>query len=202
MINIVVDFGEIMGYHLMIKEAVGLGIKYLCKCGDYTNPMTYKGSGTYWRRIIKKHNPEIKTTILGYYETKESLRTAGEYYSELYDVVKSREWANLIPEIGDGGSTTPGQVRAYDPEDQTNQKYFSTIADIPEGWIHGAPKWKKNPEGVEKSRQSHLGRKRPESTRENMRNSVRGKRMTIPCQNCGKEITPQNIKRHEKICKD
>ncbi len=59
----------------------------------------------------------------------------------------------------------------------------------------------KNREGVEKSRQSHLGRKRPESTRENMRNSVRGKRMTVPCKLCGKEITPQNIKRHENICR-
>lgn len=185
-----------MGYHLMIKEAVGLGIRYLCKCGDYTDPMTYKGSGTYWRRILKKHNPEIKTTIIGYYETKEALREAGEYYSNKFNVVGDKSWANLIPEIGDGGSTTPGKVRAYKVDDETDQKYFDTIEDIPEGWIHGAPRWKKNPEGVERTRQAHLGRKRPESTRENMKNSIRRKRMTVECPGCKIRITAQNLKRH------
>lgn len=191
-----------MGYHLMIKEAVGLGIKYLCKCGDYKDPYSYKGSGVYWRRILKKHNPEIKTTILGYYETRESLREAGEFYSKKFNVVSDPLWANLIPEIGDGGSTTPGKVRAYDPQNPANQKYFDKIEDIPTNWIHGAPKWIKNKDGVEKTRQSHLGRKRSEKTRENMRNSVRSKRKTIQCSKCSKDITPQNIKRHENTCKD
>lgn len=191
-----------MGYHLMIKEAVGLGIKYLCKCGDYKDPHLYRGSGVYWRRILKKHNPEIITTILGYYETKESLREAGEFYSEKFNVVADPSWANLIPEIGDGGSTTPGKVRAYDPNNPADQKYFDKVEYIPAGWIRGTPKWEKNRNGVEKSRQSHIGKKRSEETRNNMRNAVRTKRKTVQCSKCSKDITLQNIKRHEKICKD
>lgn len=125
-----------MGYYLMIKEAVGLGVKYLCKCGDYKDPYEYKGSGVFWRKIINKHQCDIKTTILGYYETNAALREAGEYYSNLFNVVTDRSWANLIPEIGDGGSTTKGKLKCYDPETFI-EMVVSHENEIPNGWIKG-----------------------------------------------------------------
>lgn len=125
-----------MGYYLMIKEAVGLGVKYLCKCGDYKDPYVYRGSGVFWRKIINKHKCEIQTTILGYYETKEQLREAGEYYSNLFNVVEDRAWANLIPEIGDGGPTTKGKFKCHNPN-TLKELVVSSDEEIPDGWIKG-----------------------------------------------------------------
>jgi hypothetical protein len=183
----------------MIKNPQGHKVRYLCKCKDDKDPYKYRGSGVFWRRIIDKLGCDIETEILGHYETNEELREAGEYYSELYDVVESKEWANCIPEIGDGGSTTDGWVKCYNP-DTNEQKMYSDESKIPTGWLRGSPKWTKPKEGVERSRQFHLGRKRSEETRQKMRSATRKKRMTIKCQFCSKDITPQNIKRHENIC--
>lgn len=98
-------------YYLMIKEIEQTGLKYLCKRKQHKDPedhIKYKGSGKLWRRILNAH-PEytVKTTVLGLYD-KADLIKYGYYYSNLYDIVESSEWANLIPEIGDGGQTHKG----------------------------------------------------------------------------------------------
>jgi hypothetical protein len=91
---------------LYLKESP-FGLKYLGKCVN-VNPYKYKGSGVIWRRHINAHNissDEIKTTILFETEDKDELKRMGIYYSNLWDVVNSKEFANLIPEQGDGGNT-------------------------------------------------------------------------------------------------
>ena len=91
---------------LYLKESP-LGLKYLGKCVN-VDPYKYKGSGVVWRRHLKAHNitvNEIKTTILFETDDKDELKKMGLYYSTLWDVVKSPEFANLIPEHGDGGNT-------------------------------------------------------------------------------------------------
>ena len=184
----------------MIKECAKL--KYLCKCRDNKNPFTYKGSGTYWRRHILKYSLEsITTTILGHYDCNSRLREAGEYYSSLYDIVHSKEWANLIPEIGDGGTTIKNKIRIYNI-DNHNQKCISIDQDIPEGWKRGLPpgKVKMSPEKLKKMVAFHTGRKRSEQTKENMRNSIRSKRITTLCDKCNKSFTFQNISRHQLKC--
>lgn len=123
-----------MGYYLMIKEAEEIGVKYLCKCMDNRDPYEYKGSGVFWRKIINKHNSTIKTIILGHYDTSEKLRKAGEYYSDKFDIVHKREWANLIPEIGDGGSTTKGKIRCYNPITKEER----LLDKLPKNWIRGS----------------------------------------------------------------
>lgn len=120
----------------MVKEAVGLDIKYLCKCNDRRDPHEYKGSGTLWRRIINKHKCDIKTTIIGHYETNNDLRKYGEYYSQLWNVVADKSWANLIPEIGDGGSTTKGKFKCHHPT-TLQELVVSSEQEIPEGWLKG-----------------------------------------------------------------
>jgi len=83
----------------MIKTHNKTGLKYLCQStrADY---MTYIGSGKYWRRHLKKHGNNIITEVIGEFEIKEQLSEAGIKYSELYNIVESQEWANLIPESG------------------------------------------------------------------------------------------------------
>ena len=98
-------------YYLMIKEIEQTGLKYLCKRKKYKDPLDrikYKGSGKLWRRILNAH-PEytLKTTVLGLYD-KDDLAKYGLYYSNLYNIVESKEWANLMPEVGDGGQTHRG----------------------------------------------------------------------------------------------
>ena len=80
------------------------GLKYLGKTvGD---PYKYKGSGTHWLRHLKKYGQEHTTEILLETDDKELLKEKALYYSNLYNVVESKEWANIVPEQGDGGDTS------------------------------------------------------------------------------------------------
>jgi len=88
---------------LYIKESP-LGLKYLGKTSQ--DPHRYKGSGKYWVKHLAKHAltaSDIKTTILLETTNPEELRRMGLYFSELYNVVNSPDWANLKEEVGDGG---------------------------------------------------------------------------------------------------
>ena len=121
-------------YYLMIKEIEQTGLKYLCKRKHYKDPadhLKYKGSGKLWRRTLNAH-PEytIKTTVLGLYD-KNDLAKYGLYYSNLYNIVESKEWANLMPEVGDGGQTHKGTHPYINPT--TNAVVYRT--ECPEGYI-------------------------------------------------------------------
>jgi len=193
-----------MGWYLLVKKAESLGISYLCKLDDRRDPIKYRGSGKLWNRYLKKHNPELTTEILGHYETKQELQIAGLFYSNLWNVVESNEWANLIPEVGDGGPTIAGRVRAFNLSNPKESKCFESIDLIPEGWQHGMPKWKKSANSVAKTVSVHRGRKRSAETRAKMAEAWRGKRSdshnprpTKSCSFCGKEVDLQNFNRHE-----
>lgn len=148
-------------YYLMIKEIEQTGLKYLCKRKKHDNRpddhLEYKGSGVLWRRILNKH-PEytIKTTVLGCFEADE-LKRQGLYYSELYNIVESEEWANLINEIGDGGDTsntdgfknyyanreaTPSEWRGsktcHNPSTNVTKR-LKPGEELPEGFVLGSP---------------------------------------------------------------
>lgn len=186
-----------MGWYLMIKKVRQNNFKYLCKCSDNKDHIAYKGSGIYWRKVLNSH-PEyiIDTEVLGHYTTKQALREAGEYYSELYNVALSKEWANCIPEIGDGGSTTNGRIGIHNPE-TLEERFINKEDAIPKGWIRGRkPKGPRNPEVTARIVAAQKGQVRSEEIRERMKNAVRKKRITVECSICKKQITLQNIKRH------
>lgn len=183
----------------MIKSIDLSPTKYLCKCIDNKDHLSYRGSGIYWRRILKAHpGYTLATEVLGYYETNEELRKAGLFHSNLHNVVESKDWANLMPEMGDGGSTTKGRVRAYNPSTKESG-IFKTLAEIPQEWLRGQPKrGPKDPSITRKVAAFHRGRIRSEETRQRMRNSIRRQRLTIPCSYCNRAITKQNLERHIK----
>jgi len=94
-----------MLYYLMIKSHNKTKLKYLCQhFGIKESCFAYSGSGTYWKRHLKKYGKDISTEILFETNSLEKLKNKGLYYSELYNVVESDEWANLCIETGaDGG---------------------------------------------------------------------------------------------------
>ncbi len=93
-------------YYLYIKTSP-FGLKYLGK--TIKNPYKYNGSGKIWKRHLKKHNLsylDIHTEIVLETENISELIKVGNELSIKYDIVKSKEWANLRIENGDGGDTS------------------------------------------------------------------------------------------------
>jgi hypothetical protein len=96
-----------MAIYLLVKEHVDTGLKYLCKhvASSFFECEKYKGSGTYWKRHLKKNGNNVKTICLFVTEDKNEFRKISKEYSLKYDVANSKEWANLCNEEGQGGDT-------------------------------------------------------------------------------------------------
>ncbi len=92
-------------YYLCIKTHNKTGLKYLCQTKK-KDPIKYLGSGTRWLRHLNVHGNDISTKIIGRFKSKEKLVEAGKKASKKYNVAKSRKWANLRDEEGDGGDTS------------------------------------------------------------------------------------------------
>ena len=91
--------------YLYIKTHNVTGLKYLGKTIN-KDPHSYKGSGKVWKRHIKKHGYDVTTKILYATDNPEDFSKVSLHFSEKYDIVNSKEFANLIPETGDGGIPT------------------------------------------------------------------------------------------------
>lgn len=89
-----------MTSYLYIKTHLKTGLKYL---GQTTkDPFKYQGSGKYWKRHIKIHGYDVSTQILLATEDANELKETGLFFSKLFDVVRSKQWANLMEESGNG----------------------------------------------------------------------------------------------------
>ena len=97
------------------------GLKYLGKT-TAMDPHSYSGSGKYWKSHLNKHGFDYDTEILKECNSNEEIRYWGEFYSELWNVVESDEWANLKPESGDGGDPGP-EGRRKIAKAQTGRKH-------------------------------------------------------------------------------
>jgi hypothetical protein len=88
-----------MIYFLYIKTHKITGLKYLGHTKQ--NPFFYKGSGKLWKKHIAEFGYVVTTEILLKTECMHCLRETGLFFSRIFDIVKSKDWANLIPEQGD-----------------------------------------------------------------------------------------------------
>lgn len=95
-----------MPIYLYVKTHNQTGLKYLGKTTE-SDPHLYPGSGLYWTDHLKQHGKDYSTEILLETEDPEQIRTVGQYYSKLWNVVDSDEWANLQPEEGQGFASGP-----------------------------------------------------------------------------------------------
>jgi len=93
-----------MTIYLYVKTHSKTGLKYLGQTSS-KDPHKYPGSGMYWKSHLKKHGHDYTTEILKECQTKTELKEWGIYYSKLWNVVESKDWANLTEESGLGGKT-------------------------------------------------------------------------------------------------
>ena len=77
--------------YLYVKTHNVTGLKYLGK--TVKDPVKYKGSGTHWLRHLKKYGEDVTTEILLETNNKEELKDRGIYYSTLWNIVESKDWA-------------------------------------------------------------------------------------------------------------
>jgi len=90
--------------YLYLKVHNKTGLKYLGK--TVQNPHEYDGSGLVWGRHLNKHGNDVTTEILFETQDIEEFKKVALGYSEKWNIVESKEFANLIPEYGTGGDTS------------------------------------------------------------------------------------------------
>jgi len=88
-------------YYLYVKTHKVTGLKYLGQ--TKSDPYEYEGSGITWVEHLKEHGKFIETEVIKECKTKKELKYWGKYYSDLWNVVQSNEWANRVIEAGGGG---------------------------------------------------------------------------------------------------
>ena len=101
--------------YLYIKTHVVTGLKYFGK--TTRNPLSYAGSGKYWKRHINKHGNICDTEILGIYHDVRECTIDAVWFSETFDIVNSDEWANLIVENGMDGAPV-GHAPTFSPDQE------------------------------------------------------------------------------------
>lgn len=124
------------------------GLKYLGK--TVQNPFKYKGSGKEWSSHCKEHGYNITTEILFETTDKKELQQKGRYYSELWDVVNSPEWANVIPETGGGPGCKSGENHHYSKlnpnyDSSKHCRYGKTLSESTLDKLRQASSGKNNP---------------------------------------------------------
>jgi hypothetical protein len=146
-----------MTIYLCVKTHSITGLKYLCQTKQ--DPYRYQGSGVYWKSHLKKHGSKHTTSILKECHTKEEIKQWGVYYSDLWDVVNSEEWANLKPEEGDGAASGELNHQKSDQHRKRQSDYMRALGDN---------HWMKDPVRAAKVKQLNLERMKDPTVRESM----------------------------------
>lgn len=107
-----------MTIYLYKKTHAVTGKKYLGKTSK-KDPYKYLGSGQDWLAHLEEFGKNVETEIIRECQSKQELNYWGRYYSELWNIVESDEWANKIPETG-GGQGISGEL----------QKIIQTRSDV------------------------------------------------------------------------
>jgi len=87
---------------LYVKQHNTTGLKYLGKTIQ-ENHDAYMGSGERWLNHLRKHGEDVSTEIVFRSDDPKEIRKRGLELSEKWNIVESKEWANIKPESGDGG---------------------------------------------------------------------------------------------------
>lgn len=190
---------------LYIKTHKVTGLKYLGKTEK--NPYTYFGSGIRWKRELKKYGNDVETEILFQSESLEEIKEKGLYYSNLWNIVESSEWANYIEENGSGGDTsayrdyeamskrTKGVLKG--PQSETHRLNNSLSHIGQKAWNKGLKTGPVSEETKRKHREARLGKKRGKYTLHKQPHGTKhlqGKKACCLC--CKKNFDLGNLAKH------
>lgn len=89
---------------LLVQTHNVTGLKYFCKTIHLEKAHWYKGSGTVWKRHLKKHGNDVSTGIMGVYYDRQRCVEAALEFSRTHNIVASKEWANLVEENAETGA--------------------------------------------------------------------------------------------------
>lgn len=207
--------------YLYVKTHNTTGLKYLGKTVS-KDPHSYPGSGTVWRRHLDKHGYDYTTEILLETDNAKELKEQGIYYSNLWNVVESTEWANLMIEQGDGGDTSQSEgwqtyYNSRDYNGNNNPFYGKTHNEETRALLakKASEQWKgvaKSEEQKRKIAEALTGQIFTEERKQKISLACKGR---IPynkgkpaerfvCEHCGKEVGgASNFKRwHGDNCKE
>lgn len=92
-----------MTIYLYVKTHNVTGLKYFGKT-TRPDPHSYRGSGKYWIKHLKKHGNNVATEIIGVFEDEVACTDAAIAFSRDNNIVESDLWANLQEENGVDGA--------------------------------------------------------------------------------------------------
>lgn len=195
--------------YLLLKTHKSTGLKYLCRHETFNSDTCHKypGSGIYWRRHLDKHGYDLDTKILAECDSAEEFKNIATHYSNLFDVVDSKEFANLVPEEGQGGSG-PAKMRknhcgwrGFRLTGEDNPSKRKEVRDKISEKLKGrilTDEWKAKLSESAKGRKAwNKGKPNP-----NARANLEKMNALTTCPHCGKTSTLGAIKRwHMDRCK-
>lgn len=196
-----------MSIYLYKKTHRKTGLKYLGK--TIKDPFVYQGSGKRWINHINQHGYDVETEILRECKDIKELKRWGLYYSNLWNIVDSKDWANLKPESGDGGDTSmcENYILGIANRDLTGEKnpnwggfsdkHRANLSKAKQGikppnfeqWVRAAKGKSYYNNGIEERR--FFPNEIPVEW-------VKG-RLKVKC-NCGKLVDISNLKKYHKTC--
>ena len=191
--------------YIYVKQAPS-GLYYLGKTVKdiKANPNCYIGSGRYWLEHLKYYgykSSDIKTWILHETVDEDELKNIGAYYSKLFNLVESEQWANLKTEEGDGGATRFG-----DNHHMRNKDVCHKIAETRRNnFIEG--KWHMSDDAKQKMSEAKLknptnywlGKTRSEETKNRIKETKKSQnRKTVHSPETLEKIRQAAILQHAK----
>lgn len=90
-----------MTVYLYAKQHNTTGLRYFGK--TTRDPLKYNGSGKYWKAHCNKHGWDITTTWSHAYDNIDLCEQEALFFSKVYNIVQSTEWANFKLENGRDG---------------------------------------------------------------------------------------------------
>jgi len=120
-------YGDFTPTYLYIKQHTVTGMLYFGKTIK-SNPVTYTGSGVYWKKHINKHGKEHVVTLWHeLFTDKEEMVHFALNFSLSMNIVESDQWANLKCENGlDGGNDKGyglGRVHTKETKDMLKEHF-------------------------------------------------------------------------------
>ena len=129
-----------MTIYLYVKQHSETGLKYLGKTTN-NDPHKYPGSGLRWLNHLNVHGYDYTTDILRECQSDDELKEWGIYYSNLWNVVESKEWANLKSEEGQGGrlsEETRAKISVSNTGKVRSDGYKKQMSKVKKGQKYGS----------------------------------------------------------------